>query len=95
MRMQTIRHKGLKHLVENDDPKGLRPDLVDRIRKVLTALIVADELSALRGLPGWRPHQLTSDRKGTWSIAVSGNWRLTFRLEEDNIYDLNLEDYHS
>jgi proteic killer suppression protein len=48
----------------------------------------------LRGLPLWKAHVLTGDRKGTWSLSVTRNRRLTFRIEDDEIIDLNLEDYH-
>ncbi len=45
-------------------------------------------------MPGWRLHQLRGDRAGIWSISVSGNWRMTFEIEDNQVYDLNLEDYH-
>jgi toxin HigB-1 len=48
----------------------------------------------LEGLPGWRIHQLTGDRVGTWSLSVSGNWRITFDLVDGEIRNLDLEDYH-
>jgi proteic killer suppression protein len=50
----------------------------------------------LRSLPAWKVHTLTGDRKGTWSLSVTRNRRLTFRIDiaEREIYDLNLEDYH-
>ena len=50
----------------------------------------------LRTVPGWRAHRLTGDRRGTWSLAVTANWRLTFRIdrEEMEIVDLDYEDYH-
>jgi proteic killer suppression protein len=50
----------------------------------------------LRTLPHWKPHQLTGDRKGTWSLTVTRNWRLTFLIDdaEREIVDLNFEDYH-
>jgi len=95
MLIRSIRHKGLKRFIENDDPKGIRRDLVERIRNVMTALILADDLVALQNIPGWRLHPLIGDRKGEWSISISGNWRITFELEGDYIYSLNLEDYHS
>lgn len=94
MQIRSIRHRGLKRLLTRDDPKGLRPDLVDRIRNVLTALVLANSVASLRSLPGWRVHPLVGDRKGTWSISVSGNWRITFVLDEDDICELDLEDYH-
>ena len=50
----------------------------------------------LRSLPSWRAYRLTGDRKGTWSLSVTANWRLTFRIdrEETEIVDLSYEDYH-
>jgi len=58
--------------------------VLDRIRDV-------EELAAW---PLWRSHRLTGDRKGTWSLHVTRNWRLTFRIDADEILDVNLEDYH-
>ena len=94
MKIHSIRHKGLKRFVENDDSRGVRPDLVNRVRNVLAALIAARDIDGVRGPPGWRIHQLTGDRAGTWSFSVSGNWRLTFELADEEIRNLDLEDYH-
>ena len=94
MRIVTVKHKGLKNLIEDDNAKGIRSDLVGRIRRIVTALITASEIERLEGPPGWRIHQLTGDRAGTWSVSTSGNWRITFTIEHGEIYNLNLEDYH-
>ncbi len=50
----------------------------------------------LRTVPGWKAHQLTGDRKSTWSLLVAKNWRLTFRIDRTaiEIIDLDFEDYH-
>lgn len=80
--------------MEHNDARALRGDLVERIRRVLTALALATDPQDILGPPGWRIHQLTGDRAGTWSISVSGNWRVTFKVDGDEIMDLNLEDYH-
>ena len=84
----------MKRLIENDDPQGIRPDLLNRVRNILAALIVADDMSGVDGPPGWRIHRLTGDRAGTWSISASGNWRITFELDQGEICNLDLEDYH-
>ena len=94
MKIHSIRHRGLKRFVENDDSRGVRPDLVNRVRNVLAALIAARDMDGVMGPPGWRIHQLTGDRAGTWSFSVSGNWRLTFELADEEIRNLDLEDYH-
>jgi len=92
----SIRHRGLRRLVEEDNPRLLRQDLVDPVRKILTALVLADDLNSfIADAPrGWRVHRLSGDRGDAWSVSVSGNWRITF-VEEDGCIDLlNLEDYH-
>jgi proteic killer suppression protein len=94
MHIRSVRHRGLRRFLEDDDDRGIRPDLVDRLRKILAVLIVAPDIRGVRGPPGWRMHQLSGDRAGTWSISVSGNWRITFEVEDDGILRLDLEDYH-
>ncbi len=94
MRIRSTRNKGLKRFIEDDDDRGIRRDLVNRVRRVLTALQTAQDIESLEGPPGWRIHQLTGDRDGTWSISVSGNWRITFDLQNGELCNLDLEDYH-
>ena len=94
MDIRSIRHRGLRRFVENDDPREIRPDLVNRTRNILTALIASANMEGVQGPPGWRIHQLVGDRAGTWSISVSGNWRITFNIEGGDIVYLDLEDYH-
>ena len=94
MLIQTVSHKGLKRLLEDDDHRDIRPDLVPRVRALLAALIAAADMDGVKGPPGWRIHQLVGDRAGTWSLSVSGNWRITFVIEAGEIFDLDLEDYH-
>lgn len=96
MIIRSIRHRGLRRLIEDDDPRFLQPAMVDRVRKVLTSLILADELEGLiaDAPPGWRLHRLSGGRRDEWSISVSGNWRITFEEVDGYIDRLNLEDYH-
>jgi proteic killer suppression protein len=61
---------------------------------MLGFLDAAADPAELRSLPLWKARLLTGDRKGTWSLTVTRNWRLTFRVEDDEIVDLNLEDHH-
>ena len=67
---------------------------MDKLRKMLTFLDAMENPEELRALPLWKAHTLTGDRKGTWSLHVTRNRRLTFLIEDDEIIDLNLEDYH-
>ena len=94
MKIRFIRHKGLKRFLEKNDPKGLPAARVGKIRDIITALMVAENLNDLPALPGWRLHPLKASRKGQWSIALTGNWRITFEVQNDEVHDLNLEDYH-
>ncbi len=94
MQIGSIRHKGLQGLIEDDDTSGIRQDLVKRLRRVVTALVLAEDMSKLLAPPGWRIHQLSGDRAGEWSVSVSGNWRITFEVRDDEIWRLSLEDYH-
>ena len=96
MIVRSVRHRGLRRLIEDDNPRFLRNDLVDRVRKVLTALILAERMdSFIADAPsGWRVHRLSGGRQDEWSVSVSGNWRLTFVEKGGYVDRLNLEDYH-
>ena len=94
MKIRSVQHRGLRRLIEENDTRELRPDLVKRTRNILTALLAAVNVEGVAGPPGWRIHQLTGDRMGTWSISLSGNWRITFEVDGAEIRNLNLEDYH-
>ena len=94
MRVRSIAHKGLRRLYEENSSKGVSADTVDKLRKMLTFLDAMENPEELRTLPLWKAHILTGDRKGTWSLHVTRNRRLTFRIEDDEIIDLNVEDYH-
>jgi proteic killer suppression protein len=80
--------------IDDDDEREIRRDPSARVRRILTALHSAEGIEGLRGPPGWRLHQLTGRRAGTWSISVSGNWRITFELIDNEIHHFDLEDYH-
>ena len=86
-------HAGLRRFWERDDPSRLPSIHLARIDRLLDDLAAA-ESPADMNLPGLRLHQLSGDRRGTWSIRVSGNLRLTFRFEDSEAVDINLEDYH-
>lgn len=94
MDIRSVKHRGLRRLIEDNDGRGIRQDLLNRVRNILTVLILTPSMEDVRGPPGWRVHQLTGDRRGTWSVSVSSNWRITFDLEDDEILNLDLEDYH-
>ncbi len=94
MNLKSIRHKGLKRFIEKDDPSGLPAARVEKIRDIVSALLIARNVGDIPALPGWRLHGLRGDRKGQWSITVTGNWCIVFEVIDDEIYKLDLEDYH-
>jgi proteic killer suppression protein len=94
MEIRSFAHKGLKRLYVDDSSKGLPPDAVDKLRAMLSFLQDMQDPEKLRSFPLWKAHQLTGQRKGFWSLHVTRNWRLTFRIEDDQILDVDYEDYH-
>ncbi len=96
MKIRTVNHKGLRRLIEDDDASGLQAQFVDKIRKMLSFLQDMEREEELRSVPSWKAHQLTGDRRGTWSLFVTKNWRITFLIDQGEIaiIDLDYEDYH-
>ncbi|CAB5091501.1 HigB toxin protein [Olavius algarvensis associated proteobacterium Delta 3] len=91
--IQKFKHKGLKQLFEKGSLSGVNPKHQKRLRLILALLETAETIQDL-DLPGLNLHELKGKRKGTWSLYVSGNWRVTFRLEQGDALDVNYEDYH-
>jgi len=91
--IESFRHKGLKRLYEKGERRGIRPDLVSKVERVLARLDEATEPGHM-ALPGWRLHPLKGDLTGFWSVSVSGNWRIIFRFDSGNACDVDLIDYH-
>ena len=77
--IQSFRHRGLKRLFERRDPSKLRADQAERIGIALADLNAARTPRDI-DLPGYRLHPLKGERKGFWSIWISANWRIVFRL---------------
>ncbi len=91
--IRSFKHRGLKRLFERDDRSGIRPDLVDTVQEMLTALddaVTPQELN----LPGYRLHPLKGDLKGFWSVTVRASWRIIFRFDGTDALDVELIDYH-
>lgn len=91
--IRTFRHKGLKQLFETGRSRAVAADLERRLIRQLDLLNRAASPADMN-LPGSRLHELKGGRKGTWSVTVSGNWRLTFTFSDGHAYDVDLEDYH-
>lgn len=94
MRLRSFRHKGLRRLHAADDRRGVPSVLVTRIVDILAIIEAAPTVSRIGTFPGLRLHRLKGDLADFWSVSVSGNWRIVFRVEENEVCDLDLVDYH-
>jgi toxin HigB-1 len=83
MRIRNFVHKGLKRLYTEDNAKGLPHDAVDKLRKMLAFLQHMEDAEELRSIPVWKAHPMTGNRKGSWSLHVTRNWRLTFCVDTE------------
>jgi proteic killer suppression protein len=86
-------HKGLERFYRKGKTSGVQAQHVQRLRLILTNLDQAESADDM-DLPGLRLHPLKGSRKGTWSVTVSGNWRVTFRIAGKDVEIVNYEDYH-
>lgn len=96
MKIRNVLHKGLRRLIVEDDASGVPADAVPKLRRIVSFLQDIEFEEELRTIPTWKAHQLTGSRRGTWSLFVTRNWRITFRIDrtEIEIIDLDYEDYH-
>lgn len=95
MDIGSFAHKGLRRLFEDDDASKVDPGSVEKLKLMLAFLQDMASVDELKVPPKWGAHQLTGDRKGTWSLTVTRNWRLTFWVDADGaLQDIDFEDYH-
>ena len=96
MEIRNIRHKGLRSLVVKNNAKGLPADYIEKITDIMAFLIEIEEIDEVMMLQKYKPHLLSGDRTGTYSLHVTANWRITFKhdAEENELYDVDYEDYH-
>ena len=92
--IRSFRHKGLRRLFENGDASGVPAHLVRKLVNVMAFLNVTDAPEEAAPFPGLRLHRLKGGMKGTWSITISGNWRLVFRFTNGDAHDVDFLDYH-
>jgi proteic killer suppression protein len=94
MPIRSIRHKGLRQLYEKGTGQGVPAAMRQKITDLLLAIDEAERPQDIGLFPGWRLHQLKGDLQGFWSVTVSGNWRIIFRFEKGDAFDVDLVDYH-
>jgi toxin HigB-1 len=91
--IENFRHKGLQRLFEHDDGSKLPPDMLERVSLILSTLNASMEIEGMN-LPTFRLHALKGARKGYFSVTVRANWRIIFRFEGGNAFDVDFVDYH-
>jgi len=91
--IKTFRHKGLRRFFEDDEGSKLPSDMLERIRLVLSTLHAAQEIEGMN-LPAFRLHHLKGEWKGFFSVTVRANWRIIFRFEDGDAFDVDFVDYH-
>jgi proteic killer suppression protein len=91
--IRSFKHRGLKRPYERGDRSGIGADLSETVERILTVLDTATTPQAL-DIPRYRLHPLKGDLKGSWSVTVRANWRIVFRFEGTDAFDVELIDYH-
>jgi len=96
MEIRNIRHKALRGLVERNSSRGLPAEYIDKLTDIMAFLIEMEDVSEVMDLQKYKPHQLSGDRAGTYTLHVTANWRITFKYDadENELYDVDYEDYH-
>jgi proteic killer suppression protein len=94
VRIRDFSHKALQRFYAEGLEKGLPADTAAKLRAMFAVLDQMNDVNELKVWPLWRVHTLTGNRKGIWSLQVTRNWRLTFRIEDNELHNVNLEDYH-
>ncbi len=93
MAILGFRHKGLELFFTTGKTMRMKAQHADRLRLILGRLNVAAGPRDMN-LPGLGLHQLKGDRRGTWTVSVSGNWRVTFEFVGTDVEGVDYEDYH-
>ena len=91
--IQSFRHKGLEDYFYDETKKGIQPKHAQKLADILDVLEAATHIQDIN-FPGSRLHRLQPQADHRWSVRVSGNWRVTFRFDQGEVYDVDYEDYH-
>jgi proteic killer suppression protein len=91
--IKSFRHRGLEKYFRRGTKAGIQAKHESRIRLILARLNASTSPEDM-DLPGLRLHELSGKRKGTWSVSVSGNWRITFKFDGEDAEVVDYEDYH-
>ena len=90
--IKSFAHSGLEKFFKTGNKSGIQTAHAPKLRRILAVLDELSDISELNGL--WKPHPLKGNRSNIWSLWVSGNWRITFELNNGDVYIVDYEDYH-
>jgi toxin HigB-1 len=93
MAIKSFRHKGVQRFFETGSKAGIQPTHAARLRRQLRHLNDARGPQDMN-IPGWKLHPLSGELAGRWSVSVSGNWRLVFAFEGEDVLVVDYVDYH-
>ena len=91
--IKSFAHKGLEEFFLTGSTRGIQPKHADKLELMLDRLNAAAEIRDMN-VPGYDLHPLKGKLKNHWSVKVSANWRVTFRLEAGDAHVVNYQDYH-
>ena len=91
--IKSFKHKGLEKFFHKDDRRGINAKHAAKLARILDRLDASVRPQDMN-LPGYRLHELSGKEKGTWSVWITGNWRLTFQFDGPDAVVVNYQDYH-
>ena len=91
--IKSLKHKGLEDFFYTGSKRGIRPEHANKLERILDRLNAAGNIKDMN-YPGSFLHQLTGDKKGQYSVRVSGNWRVFFEFIDGDAYIVDYNDYH-
>jgi proteic killer suppression protein len=91
--IMSFRHKGLEDYFYDGIKKGVQPKHIQKLADILDVLQAATQPGDIN-FPGSGLHPLQPKNANRWAVKVSANWRITFRFESGNIYEVDYEDFH-
>jgi toxin HigB-1 len=91
--IRSIRHRGLRRLYEDNDPRGVMAEHAEKLRDILARLDAARVVTDM-DLPGFRLHPLRGNLRGYWAVTVRANWRVIFRFADGEASEVDYVDYH-
>lgn len=91
--IKSFKHKGLEKFYLMGSLSEIRAEHEKRLRVILNRLNLMTDINDIN-LPRLNLHKLKGNLNDYWSLKVNGNWRITFKFEDENVYIVDYQDYH-